>query len=378
MASSVDTVRGTEQLARLTDFIKTRRNEIIDAWAGSVRQLPVAHDLARPLLVDHIPDLLDRICEIAEHVGAGGKGQSPFDLAELHASERLEEGFDLGQVVTEYRLLRSCIVQLWAQHVVGVDQLTDLQALDEAIDISIGASVERFTQARDRTLRALDRIATEAFGSRTLDELLQRLLHVMHQTTAAVDTTAILLREGDILRVRAAVGLGRESEQGFTLKVGEGFAGAIAATATPQTFDDHPRVAIKSPLLAAAGLHTLYGVPLVEDGEVIGVAHMGSKHAPEFSTQDKRLFAALTARATSAIKQHMLHEAALRASQEARESELELRFAGGQHPAARLDGRFDRRAVLVQPPVVRLRGHHARRAEGMGLAATPSRGSCGR
>jgi PAS domain S-box-containing protein len=320
---ATDTLAG-EQPSRLTDFIKSHRAEIIAVWADAVRELPIARDLARPVLVDHIPELLDRIREIADHVGSGRAPSSPLDIAELHAHVRLEEGFDLSQVVTEYRMLRACILRLWARHVVGPEQLTDLQALDEAIDISIEASIDRYTRARDRTLRALDRIATEAFGSRNLEELLARLLHVMQETTPAVDTTAILLREGDHLRVRAAAGLGREAERDLLVKIGEGFAGTVAATGNELTLNDHSQAKIVSPILRTAGLHTLYGVPLVEDGDVIGVAHMGSKTAHEFSTQDKRLFAAMVARATSAIRQHLLHEAALRASKAAQEREQEL------------------------------------------------------
>lgn len=316
---------------RLTDFIKIHRAEIVAVWEDAVRALPIARDLARPVLVDHIPDLLDRICEIADHVGSGHEPTS-LDIAELHAHDRLEEGFDLPQVVTEYRLLRACILRLWARHVVAPEQLTDLQALDEAIDISIEASIDRYTRARERTLRALDRIATEAFGSRSLEELLGRLLHVMKETTPAVDTTAILLREGDHLRVRAAVGLGRETERDLIMRIGEGFAGTVAATANELTFNDHSHAKLVSPILRSAGIHTLYGVPLVEGDEVIGVAHMASKTAHEFSMQDKRLFAAMVARATSAIRQHLLHEAALRASKEAEEREQELRALADNIP----------------------------------------------
>jgi PAS domain S-box-containing protein len=106
----------------------------------------------------------------------------------------------------------------------------------------------------------------------------------------------------------------------------------VAATANPQTCNGEAHARIVSPLLGAAGLRTLYGVPLIEDGEVIGVAHMGSKQAPEFSTQDKRLFAAMVARATSAIRQHMLHEESLRASQAARDREQELRALADNIP----------------------------------------------
>ncbi|HEY1811486.1 MAG TPA: ATP-binding protein [Kofleriaceae bacterium] len=154
----------------------------------------------------------------------------------------------------------------------------------------------------------------------------------MKETTAAVDTTAILLREGDLLRVRAAVGLGREVEHNLIVKVGDGFAGTVAASAQEQTFDEHPHAQIVSPILRSAGLQTLYGVPLIEDGDVIGVAHMGSKSAHVFSIQDKRLFAAMVARATSAIRQQMLHEAAVRASKEAQEREAELRTLADNMP----------------------------------------------
>jgi PAS domain S-box-containing protein len=318
--------------ARLTEFIKENRDEILANWADSVRTLPVARDLERPVLIDHIPDLLDRICEIADHDGGAREEKAPFDIAELHAAERLHEGFDLAQVVAEYRMLRSGILRLWSRSNAPPDPLADLQALDEAIDISIGASIDRYTRARDRTLKALDRIATEAFGSRTLDELLERLLRVMKETTAAVDTTAILLREGDLLRVRAAVGLGREVERDMVVRVGEGFAGSVAVAAAEKTVHDLAHTPIVSPILRTAGLSTLYGVPLMEDGQVIGVAHMGSRTAPEFSTQDKRLFAAMTARATSAIRQHMLHEEAVQASQQARARERELQTLADNIP----------------------------------------------
>jgi PAS domain S-box-containing protein len=332
MATSEESAGRAERFDRLTKFIATHRTEIMAAWVAAVRELPIARDLARPVLVDHIPLLLDRICEMAEQVSTGRHVESPIDLAELHAHDRLTEGFDLGHVVSEYGMLRACILAQWARHAIAGDQLADLQALDKAIDVSISAAVDRYTRAKDRTLLALDRIATEAFGSRNLDELLQRLLRVMQETTPAVDTAAILLREGETLRVRAAVGLGRELEKDLTMQIGEGFAGAIAARRGELLLDHGTKLQLKSPLLRTANLSSLYGVPLIEDGEVIGVAHMGSQTAKEFSIQDKRLFAAMTARATSAIRQHMLHEAAIEASRQAQLRELELRTLADNIP----------------------------------------------
>lgn len=55
----------------------------------------------------------------------------------------------------------------------------------------------------------------------------------------------------------------------------------------------------------------LYGMPLLDErGDVMGVAHVGSVTAPQFSEQDKKLFTAMATRATAAIHQHLLREQA--------------------------------------------------------------------
>lgn len=295
----------------LAQFIRDRRHEILGAWEHEVRKLPVASTLDRPALIDHIPDVLDRVAEMADGLAQGTVLTLPKELAEIHAVERLEEGFDLSQVVTEFAILRDCVILLWEESVWDPIHLMELRAVNQAIDKAVSASVGRFTRARDRTLLALDRIATEALESRSLDELLQRLLKVFVQTTPSVDTAAILIREGDTLRVRAALGLEEEIHQGFTLQVGEGFAGRIAAERRPLGITDASTdPLVKSDILRARGVRALYGVPLVDGGDTIGVAHMGSLTAHEFSIQDKRLLGAMAARASAAIFQHMLRERA--------------------------------------------------------------------
>src|SRR5207244_11433814 len=106
--------------------------------------------------------------------------------------------------------------------------------LHRPIAESLSLSVERFAHAQLRAGRALDRIATASLESYDLHDLLRRLLDVVLETMPAVDTAAILLREnGDFLRVRAAVGLEREVELGFSLRIGVGFSGTVAANRRP-------------------------------------------------------------------------------------------------------------------------------------------------
>ena len=110
--------------------------------------------------------------------------------------------------------------------------------------------------------------------------------------------------------VRAAVGLEEEAgDEDRRVRIGEGFAGRIAAERRPRMHCSGKGGEVFSPILRSEKLRCLYGVPLTDDGVVVGVAHVGSATAPSFSDQDKRLFQAMAARATSGIVYHQLREA---------------------------------------------------------------------
>ena len=73
-------------------------------------------------------------------------------------------------------------------------------------------------------------------------------------------------------------------------------------------------ILVDNPLVKRLGLRGLHGVPLLAGDHVIGVALMGSTTAEDFSAQDKRVFAAMAARATTAIVEQRLSERAERAA----------------------------------------------------------------
>lgn len=309
---------------QLGELIQQRQREILGRWEQIVRgRSSAANALSQVSLMDHLPQLLERLAEIANGVerltmmgGAEVEGLGTTHLVNVHAVQRLGEGFDLGQVVDEFGALRECILDEWWESS-GPPSREELRLLDETIHRAVALSVERYTVARERTLQAFDKISAAALESRQIDVFLQRLLGVLIDTTESADTAAILLREDDSLRVRAAVGLEQEVEERFTVKVGEGFAGSIARDVRPSLIPnaaEDPLVA--SDVIRARGVRGMYGVPLVEDGRVIGVAHMGSRTARDFSEQDKRLFAAMASRATAAIVQHLLRDDAERRTAE--------------------------------------------------------------
>jgi signal transduction histidine kinase len=298
---------------------------ILADWQQAVRQLPAARDLAQPALIDHVPVLLDRIADMVDQIAAGDPPELPTEAAERHAFTRADEGFDLPEVVLEYAVLRDCLLRRWAEQDFPPEERGSGLVLSRAIDHAVVAAVDRFTHARERTLQALDRISTAGLESRSLDELLQKLLQALVQLTAAVDTAVILLREGDVLRVRAAVGI--DGARGAVVPMGTGFAGRIAAERKPLSLPDgaieHAGI---GDVLLKTGIRVLYGVPILDDDDVLGVAHIGSRSANDFSDQDKRLLIAMAHRASAALTQHMLRESLeQRSRQQAAVTELGMR-----------------------------------------------------
>ncbi|MCP3139967.1 sensor histidine kinase [Pyxidicoccus xibeiensis] len=304
----------------------------MEAWEAEVRAIPAAQALSRLALRDGLPRLLDVVAGLMRQRPPGEVATGLGPIPDLHALERLGEGFNLRQVVTEYRLLRTCVLRLWtARGSAAPPHPEEERVFHEAMDEAVAASVSRYARARERTLQALDRISTAALGNADVASFLPRLLQVLRETVAAVDVAAVLLKEGDSLRVECAVGEGMTA--GVHVPMGEGFAGTVAAIRQPLLVHEAAGDArVNEPSLRAAGLRALYGAPLVLDEELLGVALMGSRASSELSEEDLLLFRAMAARTTALLAQAQAHarERAARAEAEAslarlRDSEAGLR-----------------------------------------------------
>jgi signal transduction histidine kinase len=187
------------------------------------------------------------------------------------------------------------------------------------------------TLERDEAVRrliAFERIATAALDTDDLAVLLRELLDIFLGAVDAADSAAVLLRRGDELKMQAAVGFGGAGiDEHVPMRVGDGFCGAIAAERQPLELDDavgSPRV--RSSWFRARGTRGLYGVPLLHEGEVIGVALVGSTRASRFSDADKRLFGAMAERAAWVVARHRerSERAALLERERAARAEAEL------------------------------------------------------
>jgi signal transduction histidine kinase len=159
-------------------------------------------------------------------------------------------------------------------------------------------------------VRRLQSVTDAALAHLRLDELLGALLERTRQILE-VDTCAILLldEETNELVARAALGIEEEVEQGVRVPVGGGFAGRIAAEKRPVILDDVDHAHVLNPLLREKGIKSMLGVPLVVEGEVRGVLHVGSLVPRAFQEDETELLQLVADRAALAIEHARLFEA---------------------------------------------------------------------
>lgn len=158
-------------------------------------------------------------------------------------------------------------------------------------------------------LEDVQRVTEAALAYLDLDDLLKELLDRVTGILDA-DTAAVLLVEddGQTLAARAAKGLEEEVERGFRLPVGRGFAGRIALAREPVVIQNLEESTIQpvNPLFREKGVQSLLGVPLVVEGELIGVIHVGSLTPREFHDGEIELLQLVADRVALSIERSRL------------------------------------------------------------------------
>jgi serine phosphatase RsbU (regulator of sigma subunit)/anti-sigma regulatory factor (Ser/Thr protein kinase)/putative methionine-R-sulfoxide reductase with GAF domain len=107
---------------------------------------------------------------------------------------------------------------------------------------------------------------------------------------------------------RAARGLEEEVEQGFRLPMSVGFGGRVAAERTPVVIEELAPGDAVNPLLYEKKIRSLLGVPLLVEGKLVGVLHVGSLTPRPFSEDDVELLQVAADRAALAIEHARLFE----------------------------------------------------------------------
>jgi signal transduction histidine kinase len=159
------------RVVRLSEFIRTDTERIVREWEEFAKTLPAEADLPRWFLRVHIAAILRSIAEEIERSEpafeqqAKGRGEGtagPIEhVAAAHLDLRIESGFDLVQIMAEYRALRACVLRLWRAKdpdgfVQGAEEITRFcEAVDRAVAETVPAYEQRDARYRDRFLAML-------------------------------------------------------------------------------------------------------------------------------------------------------------------------------------------------------------------------------
>jgi putative methionine-R-sulfoxide reductase with GAF domain len=152
-------------------------------------------------------------------------------------------------------------------------------------------------------LRAIQSVTDRALSVLDPQTLLETLVERVREALQA-DTAAILLLDhpSGQLVARAASGLEEEVQQGVRIQIGQGFAGRIAALRRPVILDQVDHTKVVNPILLAKGIRSLMGAPLLADGVVVGVLHVGTLRPRSFTNQDVDLLQLTADRAAVAVQ----------------------------------------------------------------------------
>lgn len=159
----------SNQAPKMAALIKQHLDEILATWRNKARQIPAARQLDTPTLNDHIPVLLEELA-VAFERGAHSKivNRIPKGSSPTHGLQRLENGFEIEEVVAEYNMLRHCLHELAERHdvlLVG----HPVHILNGVLDTAIGAAIKAYVvqQALETQRRREDYLAFVAHDLRT-------------------------------------------------------------------------------------------------------------------------------------------------------------------------------------------------------------------
>ena len=156
-------------LNKLAGLIKQERQTLLSQWRIQVRELASARHLDIPTLNDHMPGLLD---ELAMELILNSESTIPEVLLEdsppAHGLQRLQEAFDIAEVVAEYNILRGCLHDLATENGITL-QGKPFHVINRVFDHAIGLALKTYAtqQALEVKQRRAEYLAFVAHDLRT-------------------------------------------------------------------------------------------------------------------------------------------------------------------------------------------------------------------
>lgn len=217
----------------IADFIRDNTAPIVKEWENFAKTfVPAAEHMSPLALRNHIVEILAfiendmRTAQTAKEQVTKSHGDKPKaaypSAAETHAALRHDGGFNMDQMVSEYRALRASVVKLWSasKPVMTEDTIQGLTRFHEAVDQAMTESIHDYSRKLDLSrnlflgilshdlrnpLGAISMSAQLAVKIGTLSDRQTMLLTQITDSTARADMIVTNLL--DLTRARLGSGL---------------------------------------------------------------------------------------------------------------------------------------------------------------------------
>ncbi|QCK15707.1 sensor histidine kinase [Mangrovivirga cuniculi] len=151
---------------RLAKFIKNHKELIIDEWVNYAQNyIEPALDMGPGMIEDHISEMLDQIPQEMEQFQTKEEREEKSKNLEkvlepdnkpskLHGEQRVDIGFDIVHVSSEFRALRASVLRLYDEKIgveAGEQKFQDIIRFNEAIDRAWMHSVARYHNLMDQS-----------------------------------------------------------------------------------------------------------------------------------------------------------------------------------------------------------------------------------
>ncbi|MEZ5397298.1 MAG: GAF domain-containing sensor histidine kinase [Bryobacterales bacterium] len=237
-----------------------------------------------------------------------GRLDAFFEHVEYHARRLAKLDVVPAQVlasVSEYQRVLSPAIKRWFPGQAASYEYA-LDHLYFGIKLTLNNA---YYQVRDAEATAFFDVLQDHLETLRVKDLLRRVLETLTRTFRAHGGAILLLDESTSqLATKASKGMSRSLVRSFDAKLGEGFAGSIAASGKPQIIVDaknDERIASKK---IRDEFHSVWGVPLTVRGKTTGVVALGFSYEYHCLPREMKLFEAIAERCALAIEKAQLME----------------------------------------------------------------------
>jgi hypothetical protein len=202
---------------RLVDFIASNIEPILLEWEIFARSIAPGTTMDVLALRDHAGEILqatvrDMLSEQSPtERSAKSKGQCVVDASgqnlngasEKHAVNRLGSGFNLLEVVSEYRALRASVLRLWEAsgphpYDGDVDEVTRFnESIDQSLAKAVSSYTQRVDQSRDLFLAILSHDLRNPLNSIAMSAAL--LPHLVEQLPETINVVSQIATNADVM-----------------------------------------------------------------------------------------------------------------------------------------------------------------------------------